>query len=181
MIIPDYITSRLSAERAERVAFFGETDSTNRRLSELAAQGAPAGTVVIADSQTAGRGRLGRSFSSPPGRGIYLSYLARPQGGIEAAGELTARTAVAVRRAVSEVCAVAPGIKWVNDLVLGGRKICGILAETSGGTGGGIIVGIGINVCGAAADFPPELRQTVSTVEEQTGRAQNRGALAAEI
>lgn len=97
-------------------------DSTNRLALELAAEGAPAGTVVIADSQTAGRGRLGRSFFSPPGTGIYLTMIFRPQTELSQLPLMTACVGVAVARAVDTVCGVETGIKWVNDLFLGQKK-----------------------------------------------------------
>ena len=102
---------------------FESLDSTNTYLKKRAAEGSPEGTVVIANAQTAGRGRMGRSFASAPGLGIYMSMLLRPDSGAECIGSLTAGAAVAVCRAIERVCGVAPGIKWVNDIFLGGKKI----------------------------------------------------------
>lgn len=152
--------------------------STNALVKQLALQGAPEGTACIAERQTAGRGRLGRSFFSPEG-GIYLSVLLRPGKTAPALFDLTARVAVCVRRAISDTCGCDVGIKWVNDLILHGKKIGGILTELVGGAEPSAIVGIGIN-CGGA-DFPPELCEIASSLFAETGRLVDREALAASI
>ena len=108
-----------------------EVDSTNLRARQLAAEGAADGTVVVADRQTAGRGRLGRSFQSPGGRGIYLTALLRPALPPERLSPVTAMAGVAVCRAVERICGASPGLKWPNDPVLEGKKLCGILTELS--------------------------------------------------
>lgn len=130
-----------------------ETDSTNLRLKEWyrAGQIAPP-YLLTADSQTAGRGRLGRSFVSPPGTGLYMSLLSAPPKGIDS-GLITVLAAVAVCRAIEEITALQPKIKWVNDLFLRGKKVCGILAE---GLGGPVIIGIGVNLRTPPGGFPPE-------------------------
>lgn len=133
-----------------------ETDSTNRVAKELARQGADHGTVVSALRQTAGRGRLGRSFFSPEG-GIYLSVILRPRLPLADRTLLTPMAAVAVCRAVEELCGVSPRIKWVNDLYLGNKKLCGILCE---GTGDAVIVGIGLNYAMPPDGFPPDIPAT---------------------
>ncbi len=159
-----------------------ETDSTSRLLRALAESGAPAGTAVLAERQTAGRGRLGRSFASPPG-GLYLSCLLRPAAAPEALGALTARTAVAVRRAILRTSGLAPEIKWVNDLLMDGRKLCGILAEAvvRGGRAESVILGIGINAETRREDFPPELRDTAASLAEFLPAPPDRLALAAAL
>ncbi len=166
---------------AELVRVLPEVDSTNDRLKALAAQGAPEGTALIADRQTAGKGRLGRRFDSPEGAGIYLSVLLRPHCPPAELMTLTAQAAVAVRRAVGEVCGVLPEIKWVNDLQLHGKKICGILTELSfeAGTGlvSGAVVGVGIN-CNRES-FPPELQKIAGSLLSETGRPVDRSRLAA--
>ncbi len=141
------------------IIFYNTTDSTNLRLKEMAKNGAMSKTVVIAENQTAGRGRLGRSFFSPSGSGIYISLLLRPDSHTDV-GKLTAFTAVAVCNAIEDtVKDTSPlGIKWVNDIQKEGKKVCGILAE--GGfspEGQYVIVGIGINVYPPENDFPKEL------------------------
>lgn len=156
-------------------------DSTNNALKALASKGAPEGTALIAERQTAGRGRLGRSFDSPDGAGIYLSVLLRPGCPPGELMTLTARAAVAVRRAVGDVCGVLPEIKWVNDLLLGGAKICGILTELSFEAESGLVaaavVGVGIN-CNRE-EFPPELQGIAGSILTGTGKRVDRNRLAA--
>lgn len=158
---------------------FESLDSTNTYLKKRAAGGAPEGTVVIANAQTAGRGRMGRSFASAPGLGIYLSMLLRPSAEAECVQSLTAGTAVAVCRAVERVCGVAPGIKWINDLFLKGKKICGILCESSvkDEKAEYVVLGIGLNVITRPQDFPEELRGTAGSLYSQTGIVYERGKL----
>ncbi|MGM9591844.1 MAG: biotin--[acetyl-CoA-carboxylase] ligase [Oscillospiraceae bacterium] len=158
---------------------FESLDSTNTYLKKRAAGGAPEGTVVIANAQTAGRGRMGRSFASAPGLGIYMSMLLRPDAEAECVQSLTAGTAVAVCRAVERVCGVAPGIKWINDLFLKGKKICGILCESSlkDEKAEYVVLGIGLNVITRPQDFPEELRGTAGSLYSQTGTVFERGKL----
>lgn len=136
-----------------KVFHFDSIDSTNLELKRM---DAPAGTVVSASRQTIGRGRRGRSFCSPEG-GLYISFMT----GLDPTMTATAKAAVAVRRAVGKLWGIELKIKWLNDLLLDGKKVCGILAE---GWNGKMIVGIGINVCTAENDFSPELRDTVTSV-----------------
>ena len=158
-------------------------DSTNSYLKKLGAAGAPHGTVAIADCQTGGRGRLGRSFDSAPGAGVYLSVLLRPACPPSALMTLTAQAAVATRRAIRAVTGAEAGIKWVNDLVLNGRKICGILTELSmeaeSGLVGYAVVGVGVNCNRTVTDFPPELRDTVGSLLSETEKRVDRNALVA--
>ncbi len=165
------------------VRAFETLDSTNNELKKLAAAGAPEGTVVIANEQTSGRGRLGRSFASAAGAGIYMSLLLRPDGGADSAVSLTAVCAVAVSRAIEKVCGVPVGIKWINDLYLSGRKICGILCESAVKQDGCLytVAGIGLNVTTRIEDFPPELRDKAGSLYTQTGMTFERGALIAAI
>ena len=170
---------------AEHLAFFPVTGSTNDVLKTMAADGAPHGTAAVADCQTGGRGRMGRRFDSAPGSGIYLSVLLRPACPAAELMTLTAQAAVAVCRAIERVCGVRPGIKWVNDLLLGGKKICGILTELSleaeSGRVAWAIIGIGINCNRTAESFPPELREIAGSILSQTGRRVDRNRLAAEV
>ena len=160
-------------------------DSTNTYLKARGAAGAAHGTVAVADAQTGGRGRLGRGFDSAPGAGVYLSALLRPACPPQALMSLTAQAAVAVRRAILAVAGAEAGIKWVNDLVLDRRKICGILTELAlepdSGRVAYAVVGVGINCNRPAASFPPELRQTAGSLLSQTGRRVDRNALAAAL
>ena len=130
---PDTLTAGdvlpyLPEARRATVQCFAQIDSTNSYLKAEAMRGAPDGLCAIADRQTAGRGRAGRPFRSDAGQGVYLSMLLRPACAATAAMTVTAHVAVAVCRAL-EACGVQPGIKWTNDLVLGTKKICGILTE----------------------------------------------------
>ena len=147
-------------------------DSTNTNLKKLSASGkARFYDFVTADTQTSGRGRLGRSFSSASGKGIYLSYLVNPKDATpEELSRITAWGAVAVRDAIFEVCGVSVGIKWVNDLVKDGRKLCGILTESvfDGGRVASVVMGIGINVNHSTEDFPEELRGTACSIKQIT-------------
>ena len=141
-------------------------DSTNTRAKALAAAGAPEGTAVIADTQSAGRGRRGRTFYSPVG-GVYLSVILRPTSPVDA-GLITSCAAVAAARAIRKLCPLDVRIKWVNDLLIGGKKVCGILAEsgmTPDGAVDAIVLGIGINV--AATPLPEELKSTVTSLEAE--------------
>ena len=141
-----------------------QTDSTNNVLKKMAAEGAPSGTVVTADQQTAGKGRLGRTFASPAGKGIYLSYLMRPETDMNLISTVTCWAAVAVVKAIQTACGVTPSIKWVNDLQLNGKKICGILTEMAGDA---VIIGIGINVNNSPEDLPEEIRETASSIRRE--------------
>ncbi len=160
---------------AERVTVLECIDSTNTFAKKLAASGAPHGTVVLANSQTAGRGRLGRSFYSPADEGLYLSLILRPEAPPERFLHLTAMAAVAACDAVEEVCKIKPHIKWPNDLVFGTRKLAGILCERTDA----VIVGIGINL--TQTEFPPELRDIATSVLLSCGKAPNRAELAAAL
>lgn len=155
-------------ERQAPVFFQNLVDSTNTRIKQLAAQGAPDGTVYIAAAQSAGRGRKGRAFLSPPG-GLYLSMLLRPGCPVEEALSITPMAAVAVCRAVKQVCGLLCGIKWPNDVVLGGKKLCGILTEASTDKDGLFLVpGIGVNV--NTEEFPPELRPVAGSLFLHSGK-----------
>lgn len=144
-----------------------ETDSTNRVAKELAAEGAPEGTLVVAKRQSNGKGRLGRSFFSPEG-GIYMSMILRPQIAPEKALLITTCAAVAVARAIEKISGCTAGIKWVNDIFVNGRKVCGILAE-AGLSGASeypdyVVLGIGINV--KKQSVPEELKDIVGCLED---------------
>jgi len=158
-------------------------DSTNNRAKQLAAAGAPHGLLVAAEAQSGGRGRMGRSFFSPQKDGIYLSFLLRPACSPEQAAMLTSLIAAAAARAVENLTGADVRIKWVNDLYLGGKKICGILCEAGLAADTGAVdyvaAGIGINVNRMA--FPPELRDVATSIGNECGAAPDRNRLAAEI
>ena len=140
---------------------FDTIDSTNNELKRRAVSGTVDGTVILADQQTGGRGRRGRSFVSPAGKGLYLSAALRPRCPLSEISTLTAWTAVALCDAVEAACGVRPGIKWPNDLVLNRKKLCGILTELEWEAESGefscVIIGAGINVSQDEADFGPEV------------------------
>ena len=150
--------------------------STNTLLRELAAGGAPAGLVLLAEEQTAGRGRMGRSFFSPAGTGLYGSLLLRPPYSAEKAMRLTPCAAVAVAETLEELSGRPAQIKWVNDVFVGGKKVCGILTEA--GIDGEsvsprwVVVGFGVNLRSPEGGFPEELRAAAGAVfgpEERPG------------
>ena len=147
--------------------YFEEIDSTNRYLKELAARGAKEGTIVIANRQSAGRGRLGRSFFSPEG-GIYMSMVLRPAILAEKAILITTCAAVAVARAIESICKESAGIKWVNDIFIKNKKVCGILAEAGldpdKEVPSYVVLGIGINV--KQQSVPEELKSIVGCLED---------------
>ena len=167
---------------ADRFTVLPSVDSTNNACKKLAAEGAPDGTVVMTGLQTAGRGRRGRTFVSPPG-GLYFSVILRPHAKPEVLLHLTAMVAVAAARAVQAASGIYPDIKWTNDLVIGKKKLCGILTEL------GIeaesrevdytVVGIGIN-CDAVT-LPPEVAAMSTSLEAETGHKIDRNRLAAAL
>lgn len=144
------------------VIHYKTIDSTNAALKAM--PHAPHGTIVCSQVQTAGRGRLGRTFVSEDG-GLYLSLLLRRQESPDRLLHLTPMVAVAVRRAIMDLCPLQVDIKWINDLLVQGKKVCGILTEVA--PGGGVIIGIGIN-CNTRA-FPPELQSIAGSLEEFCG------------
>jgi BirA family biotin operon repressor/biotin-[acetyl-CoA-carboxylase] ligase len=185
---PDRLTSAdimsyLGPERMQTVQVLQTTDSTNRRAAELAMNGAPDGLTVIANEQSAGRGRLGRSFHSPKDTGIYFSVLLRPTCKPAEIVQITTWTAVAIAKAVERATGMRPDIKWVNDLLMGGRKICGILTEMSveseTGTIQYVVAGIGVNVNQEPSDFPEELRGIAGSIAMAAGHPVQRARLAA--
>lgn len=166
----------------DRVCVLEQVDSTNNACKRQAAEGAPDGTAIMTGLQTAGRGRRGRTFVSPPG-GLYFSMILRPHAKPEALMHLTAMTAVAAARAVYAVTGLYPGIKWTNDLVIGKKKLCGILTEigieAESREVDYLVVGIGIN-CEKAA-LPPEVAAMSTNLEAKTGAPVDRSRLAAEL
>lgn len=167
------------------ILWFDIIDSTNTRAKSLAAAGAPHGTVLIADSQCAGRGRLGRVFQSPPDSGIYMSVILRPHCLPAALMHLTCATAVATCDAVEETLGFRPGIKWINDLVYDRKKLAGILTELSVNTKTALVdyavVGIGINCNQTAEDFSSELQGIACSARMVCGKSVDRCYLAAGV
>ena len=165
------------------IYWYESLDSTNTFAKKQAADGAPHGTVILADHQSAGRGRLGRSFDSPAASGIYMSLILRPDCRPDRLMHLTCAVAVAMCHAVEKVCGFRPGIKWINDLVAGGKKLAGILTELGlnpkTGTVDYAIIGIGINCNQKPEDFPPELRSIACSAQMVSGKPADRAKLAA--
>ena len=173
---------------ASRVVWYDSVSSTNDVAERAAAAGAAHGTVVAAECQESGRGRMGRTWFSPPGAGLYVSVVLRPG---EMVGDWDARSvSVASRITLTAGVALAEGlrastglpveIKWPNDLVVGPRKVCGILAEAAaaGGELRHVILGYGINVLSAA--YPPDIAHRATSIEAEVGRAVDRAAVWAE-
>lgn len=164
---------------------YPELDSTNNLAKRLTQTSASDGTAVIADSQTAGRGRMNRSFQSPKGKGIYLSVLLRPTLPPDRLPPVTALAGVAVCAAVERVCNVRLGLKWPNDPVLNGKKLCGILTEMSleaeTGRLQSLVVGIGINVLQEPEDFSPEVQTVATSLLQELQRPVSRPRLAAAL
>ena len=153
----------------DRIHCYGSVDSTNLRAKAMAAQGAPDGTTLLAFHQSAGRGRMGRSFHSPEGKGVYLSVILRPNCKADMLMHLTCSVGVAMCNTVENVAGIRPGIKWINDLVLNNRKIGGILTEMAlkpDGTVDYAVVGVGINCTQAETDFPEEIRHIAASVSQ---------------
>ena len=174
-----HIAQRLKTDGLTLKAY-DTVESTNVLCKAAAAEGAPEGTVILADSQTGGKGTRGRSFFSPSGTGLYMSVLLRPQGTAEQALRITTAAAVAVCEAIEAVSARRPQIKWVNDIYCDEKKVCGILAEAvldpKTARPEAVVLGIGINVLMPQEGFPAELNDTAAAVFETGG---DRAALAA--
>jgi BirA family biotin operon repressor/biotin-[acetyl-CoA-carboxylase] ligase len=170
-----------------KVEVFDRLGSTNDELMRRAEQGAQEGLVIIAQSQDKGRGRLGRTWESPPGINLLLSVLLRPGILPEKAPMITLFAAVAVARAVEKETGLCPRIKWPNDLELSGKKVCGILTEMSAVSGGKaapperveyVVVGIGLNVNMDTRDLPPEIAEQATSLSAELGRPVKRAGLA---
>ena len=162
-----------------------ELGSTNTVLKELANRGESAGLALVAGRQTAGRGRMGRSFYSPEDTGVYLSLLLRPALPAAEATRITACAAVAVAETLEELSGRAAQIKWVNDVFMDGRKVCGILTEASLDCESGqlsyAVVGIGVNALEPAGGFPEELREIAGSVFRERTLPELRCRIAAGI
>lgn len=168
----------------DSVLYFDSIDSTNTQAKHLATQGAPHGTVLVANHQTGGRGRLGRHFDSPGGMGVYLSVILRPQCPPAQLMGLTCAVAVAMCDAVERVAGFRPGIKWTNDLVYESHKLCGILTELALNNQGLVdyaVVGVGLNCCQAPSDFPPEIREIATSLSMVTEKDVDRSQVAASM
>ena len=171
------------------VQLYDTLESSNLTAKQLAIGGAPHGTLVLTGHQQAGRGRRGRRFESPAGKGVYCSVLLRPGCSAADAQSATISAAVAVARAVHALCGLELGIKWVNDLYYQGKKVCGILTEAGTDMESGqlewLVVGIGLNLTTVPADWPEELGRTAGSLfpggPAPVSRAALAGAIAREL
>ena len=167
------ILSHLTTECPWRdtLYWYPQTDSTNTQAKLLAKNGAPQGTVLVAGNQTAGRGRMGRTFQSPDGKGVYLSVILRPGCSPAELMHLTCAVGAAMVGAVEAACGLRPQIKWINDLVVEGKKLGGILTELSFAKGcvDYAVVGVGINCLQTQADFPEEIADIATSLSMVRG------------
>ncbi len=173
------------AKIGREILCFPTIDSTNLELRRRGMAGEQEGLVVIAEEQTAGKGRRGRSFFSPAGTGLYLSFLLRPSCSPIELAQLTPWVAVAVAEGIQACCNLTPSIKWTNDLLLDGKKLSGILTELVVENESGFVeyavVGIGVNVNQQKEDFPQELQEMTTSLLQATGRNICRNELCHEI
>ena len=191
--VPDRLTAGVitphlrRTDGGSRLICLESVDSTNNYAKTLAMSGGGFrdGTAIVADGQTGGRGRLGRSFQSPKGKGIYVSLLYKPDVAPMRAVNYTAYAAVAVCDGIEAATGVKPAIKWTNDIMLGERKLCGILTEMAveGETGSMqyLVTGIGVNVNHGPSDFSDEVRPIATSLAMALGRPVDRGRLCAAI
>lgn len=160
-----------------------ETASTNSLGMTLAASGAPHGTIILAEHQTAGKGRLGRSWVSPPNKNIYCSIILRNPRLQQYLTWIPLATGLALSEGIQKTLGIAPSLKWPNDLLIGNKKLAGILCESSsrGQSGGVFIVGFGVNVNADREDFPAELQATSTSIFQESGHQSNRNILLTSI
>jgi BirA family biotin operon repressor/biotin-[acetyl-CoA-carboxylase] ligase len=181
----DDLLARLGGGRiiGRDIRVFEETTSTNDVVEKLARDGVREGVVVFAESQTKGRGRLGRVWMSPTHRGLWFSILLRPDLRPQAATQLTIASATALRRAIKEVTGIAPDIKWPNDLLIHGKKVAGILTEMSAEVDRvrHVILGIGVDVNMETFEFPEDLRKIATSLRIEKGEKISRPELATAI
>jgi BirA family biotin operon repressor/biotin-[acetyl-CoA-carboxylase] ligase len=165
------------------VRVFNETTSTNDVVEKLARDGVKEGVVVFAESQTRGRGRLGRKWVSPARKGLWMSILLRPKIKPLETTRITVASAIAVRRAIQQVTTLKAQVKWPNDILINGKKVAGILTELAAEPDcvKYLVLGIGVDVNLNASDFPADLRKTATSLKAELGRAVSRTTLAVEI
>jgi BirA family biotin operon repressor/biotin-[acetyl-CoA-carboxylase] ligase len=184
-LIADDLLARLGKTKVvgRDIRVFEETTSTNDVIEKFARDGAKEGVVVFAESQTRGRGRLGRKWTSPTHKGLWFSVLLRPKLSPQETTQLTVASATALRRAIRNVTGLSAEIKWPNDLLVGGKKIVGILTEMSAEVDRvrHVILGIGVDVNQDAAEFAPELRKIATSLKIEVGEEISRAELAVEI
>lgn len=166
-----------------QITFYDEVSSTNTIAHEFVRQGATEGTLIIAESQTAGRGRMGKKWHSPKGTGIWMSLVLKPRIPIYFTPQLTLLTAVALCRSIKRVTGTDINIKWPNDLLIGGKKVCGILLESSAEDERlkYVVCGVGVSANLQPHDFPPELQSVATSLAIESGRTVEREELIAEF
>lgn len=181
----DDLRARLGATKVvgRTIRVFEETNSTNDLMDRLARDGVAEGHVIFAETQTRGRGRMGRHWVSPRGSGLWFSVLLRPKLRPQAATQLTIASATALCRAIHRQTGLEPEIKWPNDILFRGRKAVGILTEMGAELDKikHVIIGIGVNVNVPASEFPPDLRRIATSLRIEAGREISRPGLAADI
>jgi BirA family biotin operon repressor/biotin-[acetyl-CoA-carboxylase] ligase len=184
-LFADDLLARLGKTRVvgRDIQVFEQTTSTNDVIEMLARDGVKEGAVVFAEAQTKGRGRLGRKWMSPTHKGLWFSILLRPELRPQETTQLTVASATALRRALKTVTGLSAEIKWPNDLLIGGKKVVGILTEMSAEVDRvrHVILGIGVDVNQDAAEFPAELRKIATSLKIETGKEISRAELATEI
>ncbi|WP_033541212.1 biotin--[acetyl-CoA-carboxylase] ligase [Planococcus sp. CAU13] len=177
---PSAIQPLLKTERLGRtIEWIATCDSTQIIAHQLAQQGVPDGTAVLAEEQTAGRGRMARKWDSAYGKGIWMSVILRPDVPLHRAPQFTLVAAVAVVRAIEEVTGLRPDIKWPNDILLNGKKCTGILTELQSDADGiqALIIGIGLNANQDAGDFSDEVKDIATSLKMEAGQAVSRQQL----
>ncbi|MCD4687883.1 MAG: biotin--[acetyl-CoA-carboxylase] ligase [Desulfuromonadaceae bacterium] len=177
LLLPAELQDGLQAEIVGReIVYFADTDSTNDRAHALAKDGAVEGTVVIAEAQQAGKGRLGRRWTSPAGVNLYASIILRPPIAPRHAPQLTFLSAAAVAWAIAEITGLTPTVKWPNDVLLDGCKVSGLLNELDAETERihYLILGVGVNINMQAEQFPDDLRYPASSLAMASGREISR-------
>ena len=184
-LLADDLLARLGKTKiiGRDIQVFEQTTSTNDVVEKLARDGVREGVVVFAESQTKGRGRLGRKWISPARKGLWFSILLRPNLRPQETTQLTVATATALRRAIVSETHLQPEIKWPNDILINGKKVAGILTEMSAELDRvrHVIPGIGIDVNQDASEFPMELRKIATSLKIEAGESFSRPALAVAI
>ncbi|MDF2591343.1 MAG: biotin--[acetyl-CoA-carboxylase] ligase [Clostridia bacterium] len=181
---PQEIKGNINTEViGQNLKFFDQVDSTNLYAKRIAEGGFLDGTVIMAEEQLNGRGRMGRNWVSPKGKGIWMTIMLKPKIKPADASKVTLLAACAVCKAIEEVSGLSPRIKWPNDIVLNGKKLCGILTEMNAEIDeiNYLIIGIGINVNIDLEDFPQELQSIATSIKIEKGDRVVRKELAAAI
>jgi len=177
--IPDIMAELETETFGRTIHYFDEVDSTNTMAHTLVKQGAAEGTLVIAEKQTAGRGRMGRAWHSPKGKGLWMSLILKPRIPLQFTPHLTLLVAVALCRSIRQATQLSAGIKWPNDLLIDGKKISGILLESSADDENlqHVIAGVGIGVNLRPEDYPEELQSVATSLAIEAGREIDRKEL----